>query len=68
MILTAEGVYDYYCVPHEDAGMVGRIFVGDPDADTWMRDPGVGGDLPDVALNAFPTVAEIMGKGIVRRA
>ena len=24
--LTAEGVYDYYCIPHEEAGMVGRIY------------------------------------------
>ncbi|RDZ39579.1 halocyanin [Haloferax sp. Atlit-10N] len=25
-----EGVYDYYCTPHEAAGMVGRIIVGTP--------------------------------------
>jgi plastocyanin len=28
--LTVEGVYDYFCLPHEDAGMVGRIIVGKP--------------------------------------
>ena len=28
MTFTIEGVYDYYCVPHEHAGMVGRIVVG----------------------------------------
>jgi plastocyanin len=28
--LTAEGVYDYFCAPHEVAGMVGRIIVGRP--------------------------------------
>ena len=66
--LTAEGVYDYYCVPHELAGMVGRIVVGNPDADPWMQDPHAGADLPEVALNGFPPVAEIMDKGIVRRA
>ena len=27
---TVEGVYDYYCMPHEEAGMVGRIVVGRP--------------------------------------
>jgi plastocyanin len=27
---SAEGVYDYYCMPHEQAGMVGRIVVGRP--------------------------------------
>ena len=28
--LTAPGVYDYFCAPHEAAGMVGRIVVGKP--------------------------------------
>ena len=32
MTFTVEGVYDYYCVPHEHAGMVGRIVVGTPAA------------------------------------
>lgn len=26
--LTVEGVYDYFCLPHEAGGMVGRIVVG----------------------------------------
>ena len=26
--LTEPGVYDYFCIPHEHAGMVGRIVVG----------------------------------------
>ena len=30
--LTEPGVYDYYCIPHEHAGMVGRIVVGGPGA------------------------------------
>jgi plastocyanin len=66
--LTAEGVYDYYCLPHEHAGMVGRLIVGDPAADGWLQDAGADGDLPEIALNAFPPVEEIMGKGLVRRA
>ena len=28
--LTVEGVYDYFCTPHEAAGMVGRLIVGKP--------------------------------------
>jgi hypothetical protein len=28
--LSEPGVYDYYCHPHEHAGMVGRIVVGPP--------------------------------------
>lgn len=27
---TTEGVYHYYCIPHEGAGMVGAIVVGSP--------------------------------------
>jgi plastocyanin len=66
--LTKPGVYDYYCVPHEHAGMVGRIIVGAPEAPGWTNEPLSDGDLPDAALRAFPTVAEIISKGLVRRA
>jgi plastocyanin len=65
---AVEGVYDYYCVPHEHAGMVGRLIVGEPDADGWWQDPAAAGDLPEVALNGFPSVEEIMDRGIVRQA
>jgi len=27
---TTEGIYHYYCIPHEGAGMVGAIVVGSP--------------------------------------
>lgn len=27
-----EGVYHYYCVPHEDGGMIASVIVGEPDA------------------------------------
>ncbi|HEX5078869.1 MAG TPA: plastocyanin/azurin family copper-binding protein [Geminicoccaceae bacterium] len=64
---TEKGVYDYYCVPHEHAGMVGRIVVGAPDAQAWMAAGGAEGDMPEVALQAFPAVEEIMAKGAVRR-
>src|SRR5205085_2886326 len=30
VVLTVPGVYDYFCTPHEMAGMVGRIIVGQP--------------------------------------
>lgn len=63
--LTVEGVYDYFCVPHEHAGMVGRVIVGDP---TKSPSPGSeGGEpVPEVALQAFPTVEEIMRRGRVQ--
>jgi plastocyanin len=65
---TEQGVYDYYCIPHEHAGMVGRIIVGQPKADGWAEMVGANGDLPEEALNAFPTVEDIMTKRVVRRA
>jgi plastocyanin len=68
--LTEPGVYDYYCQPHEHAGMVGRIVVGNPPPASWKFPAGAGDvALPQIALDAFPSVVEdIMWKGVVRRA
>src|SRR5690242_1394740 len=56
--LTTEGVYDYFCIPHEHAGMVGRIIVAHPDAAdpqaSWGRAPQGGAEpVPDPARRAF---------------
>lgn len=53
------GVYDYFCMPHEMAGMVGRIVVGH--ADPKVR-PYAATDklLPAVAVANFPDVASIL--------
>ena len=64
VVLTVPGVYDYYCIPHEHAGMVGRIVVGEPGPEDRGRRPD--GDLPGVALAAFPPVEAIMRQGAVR--
>jgi plastocyanin len=37
---TVGGVYDYFCQPHEAAGMVGRIVVGAPGHGPGTRDFG----------------------------
>ncbi|MCB2128176.1 MAG: hypothetical protein KDE03_03650 [Rhodobacteraceae bacterium] len=61
--LTVPGVYDYYCQPHEMAGMVGRIVVGRPQDPGWE---GPSADTEDVmadALTMFPPVAEILQRG-----
>ncbi|MGH7042824.1 MAG: plastocyanin/azurin family copper-binding protein [Acetobacteraceae bacterium] len=71
--LTAEGVYDYFCKPHEMAGMVGRIVVGKPGGpgalpfDYFKGRPGTSSWLavPQAARAAFPKIADIMGKGVV---
>ncbi len=71
--LAVEGVYDYFCLPHEAAGMVGRIVVGRPsgpgalpfdyfagraDARDWLP-------VPPAARRSFPTVAEIVARRTV---
>lgn len=65
--LNQPGVYDYYCLPHEMAGMVGRIVVAEPGqqggSEEMQYDPG---DLPQSALEAFPRVADILAQGAVR--
>ncbi|MBO0734517.1 MAG: hypothetical protein J2P49_09425, partial [Methylocapsa sp.] len=52
--LTEEGIYDFFCVPHELAGMVGRIIAGKP--------AGPGGhhwqEVPPAAQRAFPSIAD----------
>ena len=66
--LTVEGVHDFFCVPHEHAGMGGRIIVGDP-----MRSPARvpsshrSEPIPEIAQRAFPSVGEIMRRGAVQR-
>jgi plastocyanin len=65
--LTVPGVYDYFCAPHEAAGMVGRIVVGRSEGpgarpfDYWVGRPGTDGWLrvPDAARKNFPSVARI---------
>jgi hypothetical protein len=70
--LTTEGVYDYYCAPHEMAGMVGRLIVGRPsgpgalpfdyfkaEGKDWML-------VPPAAQNAFPAIDAIMREKVVR--
>lgn len=59
--LSVPGVYDYFCVPHELSGMVGRIVVGTPAAG-WVIPPKSddSGAVPEEALTVFPSVEEIV--------
>jgi hypothetical protein len=58
-------VYDYYCLPHEMAGMVGRIVVGQPGDAGWENVLPGHGDLPEAALAAFPSVEDIIASARV---
>ena len=69
-LFTVQGVYDYFCKPHEMAGMVGRVVVGEPGDGPGTKPFGYAPNehwkaVPDVARKAFPPVAEIMQKGTV---
>lgn len=65
---TVPGVYDYYCLPHEHAGMVGRIIVGELPADGWhmRKESGSGYPPPEIALKSFPSVESILKERIVK--
>ena len=70
-VFTVPGVYDYFCKPHEMAGMVGRVVVGEagngPGTKPFGYSPSEGWKpIPEVARNAFPPVAEILQQGTVR--
>ncbi|MGH7584208.1 MAG: plastocyanin/azurin family copper-binding protein [Burkholderiales bacterium] len=65
------GVYDYFCQPHEAAGMVGRIIVGAPGDGPGTRPFGYAPDkhwnpVPEAAQKAFPAIQLILEKGAVR--
>jgi plastocyanin len=72
--LTVPGVYDYFCVPHEIAGMVGRIIVGRPGGPATLPFDDFQGDpasrdwrpVPKAAQAAFPPIEAIMKERLVR--
>jgi len=72
--LTVAGVYDYFCMPHEAAGMVGRIVVGKPEGagalpfDYFKGRVGTVDWLavPDAAQRAFPSIERIVHERLVR--
>ncbi|MGH7914702.1 MAG: plastocyanin/azurin family copper-binding protein [Candidatus Binataceae bacterium] len=69
--LTVEGVYDYYCLPHEQAGMVGRLIVGRPSGpgalpfDYFVAQGRHWLPVPPAAQTAFPSVDDIMRRRVV---
>lgn len=65
VVLDAPGVYDYYCQPHERAGMVGRIVVGIPETPGWQREVVETTHVAAAALAALPSVEKILAHGQV---
>lgn len=69
--LTVPGIYDFFCLPHEAAGMVGRIVVGTPGVDFEvppyaLRDTASDTRLPRAARQAFPSFERIVRERVVR--
>lgn len=64
--LDVPGVYDYYCIPHEMAAMVGRIVVGTPNDAKWSGAADDASDISAEVLAAFPKVETILNLGNVR--
>jgi plastocyanin len=62
--LTVPGVYDYFCRPHEHAGMVGRLVVLAAGAAPPAAPDATDG-LAAEALAAFPAVDDIVRLGVV---
>jgi len=65
--LTVPGVYDYYCIPHEMAGMAGRIVVGRPGDPGWEAASADTEDPAPEALAALPSVERILTEGRIER-
>jgi plastocyanin len=69
--LTVEGVYDYFCVPHEIAGMVGRLIVGRPAGpgtlpfDYFKTEGQHWNPVPTAAQRTFPSTDEILRRKFV---
>lgn len=66
--LTVPGIYDYFCGPHEAAGMVGRIVVGEARGGPATRpfENGESEAVPPAARAAFPLIERILREGAVR--
>jgi len=64
--LEAPGVYDYYCIPHEMAAMIGRIVVGRPSDPGWEGPAKASNDVSDMVLANFPPVEDILARGRIQ--
>jgi len=59
-----EGVYHYYCTPHESLGMLGSVIVGDPDPheQVALEDPPA--DKPETVREKLTELNEIVSSAL----
>jgi len=57
-----EGVYDFYCAPHETSGMLGSVVVGEPDAhgQPGLAEPQTG--LPEGTRTKLTELNEVVNQ------
>jgi plastocyanin len=71
--LSVEGVYDYFCLPREAAGMVGRIVVGRPSGPGTLPFDYFTGrvgsadwlPVPEAARRSFPPIGAILRQRVI---
>ena len=63
VVLSEPGIYDYFCLPHEHAGMVGRLVVAA--AGAAIGAAPAGSPIEGLEADAFPPVEEIIREGRV---
>lgn len=66
--LTVPGVYDYFCLPHELAGMVGRIVVGASNSAGWSGASQETAGVTPAALATFPSVEKVLNERTVKNS
>lgn len=59
-----EGVYDYFCTPHESLGMVGTVIVGNPDAHEQPALEEPQSSLPKGARNELTDLADKVNEAL----
>lgn len=59
-----EGVYHYFCAPHESAGMIGSVIVGEPDAhgQPALEEPPE--ELPDAVREKIHSLNEMCNEAL----
>lgn len=61
---TVPGTYDYYCLPHEFLGMVGRIVVDAPGGPAETASTSGISGFADEVLQALPSAGIVSAKGV----
>lgn len=52
------GIHDYFCIPHEDSGMVGRLLVEEP---TGPGAQGLSVGISPAGQSVMPSIEELLG-------